>query len=111
MREALIHWCETRKILKRKEEEESDESNRIFKALMVWINGEEFEDAIRHIDDAKKAAQETRNQVVLMRNYINTQLEKVTKFQNSIDHNLICTRSIVGKLREFLNSGSPKIFT
>jgi hypothetical protein len=74
LREALVHWFETRKMLKRKEEE-------------------------------------TRNQVVLMRNYINTQLEKVTKYQNSIDHNLICTRGLLGKLKEFLNSGSPKTFT
>lgn len=110
MREALIHWFETRKILKRKEEE-SDESDKTFKALMMWINGEEFEDAIRHIDDAKKATEETRNQVVLMRNYINIQLEKVTKFQNSIEHNLMYTKGLVGKLRELLNSGSPEIFT
>jgi hypothetical protein len=103
LREALIYWFETRKMLKRKEDE-SDESEKIFKALMVWINGEEFEDVIRHIDDAKKATEETRSQVVLMRNYINTQLEKVTKFQNSIEHNLICTRALVGKLREVPNS-------
>ena len=32
LREALIYWFETRKILKRKEEE-SDESQKIFKAL------------------------------------------------------------------------------
>ena len=53
MREALIHWFETRKILRRKEEE-SDESQKIFKALTTWINGEEFEESIRHIDDAKR---------------------------------------------------------
>ena len=70
----------------------------------------EFEEVIRHIDDAKKATEETQNHVVLMRNYINTQLEKITKFQNSIEHNLIGTRSLVGKLRELLNSGSPETF-
>ena len=42
----------------------------------------EFEEVIRHIDDAKKATEETQNHVVLMRNYINTQLEKINKFQN-----------------------------
>ena len=110
MREALIHSFEKRKILNRKEEE-SNESDRTFKALMMWINGEEFEDAIRHIDDAKKATEETRNQVVLMRNYINNQLEKITKFQNSIEHNLLCTKGLVGKLRELLKSGSTGTFT
>ena len=99
LREALIHWFNVKKMLNRKEEE-SDESVKIFKTLIMWINGEEFEDVVRHIDDAKKATDETRNQVVLMRNYINTQLDKVTKFQNSIDHNLMCTRDLVGKLRE-----------
>jgi hypothetical protein len=110
LREALVHWFETRKMLKRKEEE-SYEYDKTFKALVMWINGDEFEEAIRYIDDSKKATEETRNQVVLMRNYINTQLEKVTKYQNSIDHNLICTRGLLGKLKEFLNSGSPKTFT
>lgn len=38
LREAVIHWFETRKILKRKEEE-SDESQKTFKALITWING------------------------------------------------------------------------
>jgi hypothetical protein len=110
LREALVHWFETRKMLKRKEEE-SYEYDKMFKALVMLINGDEFEEAIRYIDDPKKATEETRNQVVLMRNYINTQLEKVTKYQNSIDHNLICTRGLLGKLKEFLNSGSPKTFT
>lgn len=110
LREALIYWFETRKMLKRKEEE-FDESQKTFKALMIWINGEEFEESIRHIDNAKKATDETRNQVALMRNYINTQLDKVTKFQSSIEQNLIHVKSLVGKLREPLKSGSSEIFS
>jgi hypothetical protein len=105
LREALIHWFETKKMLKRKEEE-SDESQRTFKALMVWINGEEFEDSIKHIDDAKRATDETRNQIVLMRNYVNTRLEKVTKFQNSIEYNLMYVKSSIEKLRELLKGNS-----
>ena len=92
-------------------EKKFEQKDKTFKALVMWINGDEFEEAIRYIDDAKKATEETRNQVVLMRNYINTQLEKVTKYQNSIDHNLICTRGLLGKLKESLNSGSAKTFT
>lgn len=41
----------------------------------------EFEESIRHIDDAKKAAEGTRSQLVLMRNYINTQVDKVSKLK------------------------------
>ena len=103
LREALIHWSETRKILKRKEEES-------FKALTAWIKGEGFEESIRHIDDAKKATGGTRNQLALMRNYVNTQIDKTIKFQNSIDQNLLHVKGLVGKLRELLNGESPETF-
>lgn len=42
LREITIHWFETRKLLKRKEIE-ADESEKTIKALMAWINGDEFE--------------------------------------------------------------------
>lgn len=105
LREALIYWFETRKILK-KREEESDESQRIFKALMAWINGKEFEESIRYIDDARKASEGARNQLALMRNYVNTQIDKAAKFQNSVEQKLMHVKSLIGKLKELLNSGS-----
>ena len=105
LREALIYWFETRKILRGKEEE-SDESQKTFKALTAWISGEEFEESIRRIDDAKKATEGTRNQLALMRNYVNTQIDKANKFQNLIEQNLIHVKSLIGKLRELLNNGS-----
>lgn len=110
LREALIHWFETRKILKRKEAE-SDESQKTFKALVVWVNGDEFGESIRYIDDARKAVEGTRSQLTLMRNYVNTQIDKATKFQNLIEQNLTHTKNSIGKLRELLNSGSYETFS
>jgi hypothetical protein len=105
LREALIHWFEMQKILKRKEAE-SDESYKTFKALVTWVNGDEFGESTRYIDDARKAAERTRSQLTLMRNYVNTQIDKATKFQNLIEQNLTHTKNSIGKLRELLNSGS-----
>ena len=44
LREAFIYWFETRKILR--ERKKNNESQRTFKALTTWINGEEFEEAL-----------------------------------------------------------------
>ena len=78
---------------------------------MAWVNGDEFEESIRDIDDAKKAIEGTKSQLALMRNYINTQIEKVTKFENSIEQNLIHVKGSLGKLRELLDSGSYETFS
>lgn len=66
---------------------------------MAWINGDEFEESIRYIDDAKKAVEGTRNQLALMRNYVNTQIDKATKFQNLIEQNLTHVKNSIRKLR------------
>jgi hypothetical protein len=60
LREATIHWFEARKVLERKQDE-TKESQKTFKALTIWINGDEFEETVRHINNARKAAEETRN--------------------------------------------------
>ena len=62
MREAAIHWFEARNALKRKEEE-VEESERTFRALVTWINGDEFEETIGHIASASKAVEDTRRQL------------------------------------------------
>ena len=105
LRVATIHWFETRKALKRKEEE-AEESEKTFKAIADWINGEEFEEAVQHIATARKAVEDTRRQLSSMRSYVNTQLDKAVKFQDLIDQNLIHTKSLIAKLRDLLNSGS-----
>ena len=99
LREATIHWFEARKAMKRKEEE-AEESEKTFKAIVAWINGDEFEEAIQHIENARKAVEDTRRQISCIRSYVNTQLDKTTKFQDLIDQNLIHTKSLVTKLRE-----------
>ena len=43
--------------------DEAEESEITFKALMAWINGEDFEESIRHIDTARNAAIDTRREL------------------------------------------------
>jgi hypothetical protein len=105
LRVATIHWFETRKALKRKEDE-AEESEKTFKALVAWINGEEFEEAVQRIATARKAVEDTRRQLSSMRSYVNTQLDKAIKSQDLIDQNLIHTKDLIAKLRNLLNSGS-----
>jgi hypothetical protein len=109
MREAAIHWFEARIALKRKKDE-VEESERTFKSLITWINGEEFEETIRHIASARKAVEDTRRQLNSMRSYINTRLDKTTEFQDSVDQNLIHIKGLVTKLRNLLKSGSSNTF-
>jgi hypothetical protein len=110
LHETTIDWFEARQLLKRKENE-ADESEKIIKALMAWINGDEFEEAVQRIESARRAVEDTRRQLSLMRNYVNTQLDKATKFQDLIDQNLIYTKSLITKLRDLFNSGSSYTFS
>jgi hypothetical protein len=110
MREAAIHWFEARIALKRKKDE-VEESERTFKSLITWINGEEFEETIRHIASARKAVEDTRRQLNSMRSYINTRLDKTTEFQVSVDQNLIHIKGLVTKLRNLRKSGSSNTFS
>jgi len=110
MREAAIHWFEARNALKRKEDE-VEESERTFRALVTWINGDEFEETMGHIASASNAVEDTRRQLNSMRSYINTQLDKTTKFQDSVDQSLIHIKSLVTKLRYLLKCGSSNTFS
>jgi hypothetical protein len=110
LREAVIHWFETRKALKRKEDE-AEESEKTFKSLTTWINGENFEESIRHMDSAKKAAVDTRRELTSMRSRLNLQIDRATKNQDSIEQSLLYTKTLIGNLRDLLNSGSPGALT
>jgi ABC-type transporter Mla subunit MlaD len=109
MREAATHWFEARNALKRNEDE-VEESARTFRAFVTWINGDEFEETIGHIASARNAVEDTRRQLNSMRSYINTQLDKTTKFQESVDQSLIHIKTLVTKLRDLLKGGSSDPF-
>jgi Uncharacterized protein conserved in bacteria (DUF2130) len=104
LRQAVIHWFETRNIMKKKEEEVLEEE-KVFNALVNWINGDDFEECIRHIDNARKAAEDTRNTLSSMRNYINNHIDNANESQNSIQQDLQHAEVAVVKLRSLLNSG------
>ena len=97
---------ETRRVLKRKEDE-SKESEKTFKALLEWINGEDFEESFRFIDNTRKAAEDTRRELTSMRNRVNLQVDRATKFQDTIEQCLIYSKTLIRKLRELLSDGSP----
>jgi|GEM_PF-1050972 len=71
---------------------------------MAFINGPNFQQSINHIDRTIKDAQEARNCLTQMRTYINTNIDKSIKFQNSIEENLNRAKDLIWKLRELLNS-------
>jgi hypothetical protein len=58
LRHVAIHLFETQQTLKMKEEE-TDDVLKAFKTLVAYINGNDFQQSISHIDNAIKGAQET----------------------------------------------------
>jgi hypothetical protein len=86
---------------------EADEALRTFNVVMAYINGPNFQQSINHIDKTIKDAQDARNCLTQMRTYVNTNIDKSIKFQNSIEENLNGAKDLIWKLRELLNSNSP----
>jgi hypothetical protein len=78
---------------------------------MAWINGEDFEESIRHIDTARNAAIDTRRELASMKSRLDLKIDRATKFQDSIEKSLVYARTLIRKLRDLLNSGSPETFS
>jgi hypothetical protein len=85
---------------------ETDEAMKAFKLLMMYINGPNFQQTVSHIDKTIKEAQDTRNCLTQIRTYVNTNIDKSIKFQNSIEENLNHAKALIWKLRELLNGDS-----
>ena len=108
LRHVAIHLFETQQILKIKDEE-TDEAINTFKILVAYINGREFQQGICYIDNAIKDAEATRNHLNQIRAYINTNIDKSVKLQNSVEENLNHARDLIGKLRELLNGSTTSL--
>jgi hypothetical protein len=105
LRQVAIHVLKTQQTLEIKDAE-TDEAVKTFNVVMKYINGPNFQQSINHMDMAIKDAQEARNCLTQMRTYINTNIDKSIKFQNSIEENLNRARDLIWKLRELLNSST-----
>jgi intergrase/recombinase len=105
LRQVAIHLLKTQQTLEIKDAE-TDEAVKTFNVVMAYINGPNFQQSINHIDRTIKDAQEARNCLTQMRTYINTNIDKSIKFQNSIEENLNRAKDLIWKLRELLNSST-----
>ncbi len=106
LRQAVIHWFEAKQIMKSKEAEVT-EAEKVMGVLANWINGDEFEATVRYVDNARKEAEKTRENLHQVQNYVNTRLSDAAKFQDVIIEHMIHARSLVGGLRELLAVSSP----
>ena len=109
LRHVAIHQLKTQQTLEIKDAE-ADEALRTFNIVMAYINGPNFQQSINHIDKTIKDAQDARNCLTQMRTYVNTNIDKSIKFQNSIEENLNGAKDLIWKLRELLNSNSPDLY-
>ena len=105
LRQVAIHLFDTQQTLDLKDAE-TDEAIKTFNLLMTYINGPNFQQTISHIDKTIKDAQDARNCLTIMRAYVNTNIDKSIKFQNSIEENLNHAKDLIWKLRLLLNSTS-----
>ena len=106
LRQAAIHWFETRKMLKRKEEE-VNEVEKISRALTGWINGEEFETTTRCIKDAIDEAQKTKQEMQNIEAYIHGKVTTTLGYQQKIIDHMLEANNVIGKLRKLLNGSEP----
>ena len=77
-----------------------------FKALIEWINGEEFQQAATYIDCAIKDADKTRQIMHQLQNYVANKTTEAVRYQDNIAKYLTQTVGLVQRLRELLNGNS-----
>jgi len=105
LRQATLAYFQTRQLLERRAQEE-DEMEHTFKALIEWINGEEFQQAATYIDCAIREADKTRQLIHQIENYVANKSAEVVKCQDQIAKYLTQTVGLVQRLRELLNGNS-----
>ena len=105
LRQASVVWFQTRQMQEARDRE-SEEMERVFKALMHWINGEEFQECIRYIDCAISDTNKTKDLMNSLRDYIENKISNVIKYQDNIKSELMNATSLVRKLRELLNGSN-----
>jgi hypothetical protein len=105
LREASRIWFHTKDQIKNRNEED-DEMEKTFIALLTWINGEEFDEISTHIHCAIAESEKTRDTMHQMQNYVRNKTEEAVKHQGNIIKYLTQSKKLLRKLRELLNSDS-----
>ncbi len=54
----------------------AEEMEAVFKTLMYWINGEEFQETIKYFDNAVNEANKTKDQMISLKNILITKLAR-----------------------------------
>jgi hypothetical protein len=110
LRQATLVWYQMTQMQKTREKE-TDEMEKIFKALMYWINGEEFQKSISYIDFAIGEANKTKTTMNALKKYVDGKIEEVIGCQDRITGNLTTATGLLGKLKELLNGDSNPSFS
>lgn len=105
LRQAAVHWFVATQLIKRRDAE-VNESEKMARALASWINGAEFDDSVKYIDNARREAERTTAHLHQLQTYVSTKVAEAIKFQSALVEHLMHAKNLVGKLRELLN-GSP----
>jgi hypothetical protein len=105
LRQATMIWFQTRQLQETKERQ-TDEMENTFKALMYWINGEEFQESIRYIDCAIEEVNKTKDLMNALKKHIDNKINDALECQGHITDKLTKATGLVRKLRELLNGNS-----
>jgi hypothetical protein len=105
LRQATIVMFEAKQFQETRERE-TEKFEKTIKALIYWINGEEFQDCIRYIDCAIQEANKTRDLMNTLKKHIDNKINDALECQGHITEKLIQATSLVRKLRELLNGNS-----
>ena len=107
LRQATIIWFQTRQLEKRKEQETED-MEKTFKALLYWINGEEFQESIDYIDSAIKEAENTKTFLNSLKKHIDAKIIEALNCQDCITDKLNKATGLVRQQRKLLNGNSQQ---
>ena len=109
LRQGAIHWFETRRMLKRKEEEEN-EAEKISRALIAWINGEEFQAITRCLKDAREDAEKTKQEMQHIEEYIHAKVTSTLVHQQKIIDRMLQAKNTLETLRRLLEGELLRYF-
>ncbi|MGC1931045.1 MAG: hypothetical protein WA667_18910 [Candidatus Nitrosopolaris sp.] len=104
LRQATVVWFQATQFQEARDRQ-TDEMEKVFKALMYWINGEEFQESIRYIDCAVDEANKTKDLMNALNKHINNKISEALQCQDRIAGKLTKATALMRKLRELLNGG------
>ncbi len=102
---ATIAWNEAKKNIK-DAESRIRERDRIFNAVVEWINGKEFNAVLDNLHDAYELSEATDKVAKSLRRYTEQQVKQMLKNQEDLREKLMQAEMAVQKLKELLNTSN-----